>query len=154
MSDHEHPLSFPLRGGTASHATATDSTPPRSIAGSESDFEAVLSAHDAVERLSAQEEANLGWNVQRGKCIVSHDRLVRANMYLVASIVRQYRDRGHTLAELIECGTLGLNEAVSQFDPSEGARFSRGARWWIKRAILRSLAGRPEIRTIRLAWWR
>jgi RNA polymerase sigma factor (sigma-70 family) len=59
--------------------------------------------------------------------------LVTANMGLVHSIVRQGRpQRGVTMEELIQEGSLGLLRAAELFDPAKGLRFSTYAVVWIK----------------------
>lgn len=65
------------------------------------------------------------------------NKLVTANMGLVHAVVRsQYgawaRQRGITLEELVQEGSLGLIRAAELFDPSRGLRFSTYATIWIK----------------------
>lgn len=65
------------------------------------------------------------------------NKLVTANMGLVHAVVRsQYgpwaRQRGITVEELVQEGSLGLMRAAELFDPSRGLRFSTYATIWIK----------------------
>jgi RNA polymerase primary sigma factor len=80
-----------------------------------------------------------------------HERqglLVRANLRLVISIARKYRNRGVSFPDLVQEGNLGLIRAADRFQFTRGFKFSTYAIWWIRRAILRSLS--EHARPIRL----
>jgi RNA polymerase primary sigma factor len=85
---------------------------------------------------------------QAGEGDLARARLIESNSRLVISIARRYLGRGLPLSDLMQEGNLGLIKAVERFDPERGHRFSTYATWWIRQAILRSVA--DQGRTIRL----
>lgn len=92
-------------------------------------------------RMGWAEEQAAAAAVAREGCPVSRQRLIGANLRLVAEVARAYSGRGTGMEELLRAGNIGLLRAVDDFEPEFGARFSTHAAWWIKQSIRAALAG-------------
>ena len=97
--------------------------------------------------LTAAQEVELAKRIERGD-LGAKSHMIQANLRLVVSIAKNYRNQGLPFLDLIQEGTLGLVRAAEKFDYRKGFKFSTYATWWIRQAVARALA--DKARTIRM----
>jgi RNA polymerase primary sigma factor len=97
--------------------------------------------------LTPQEEDEVARLAQDGDR-ASFERLIRSNLRFVISVAKKYQNRGISFLDLIQEGNVGLVTAARKFDPDQGVKFISYAVWWIRQAILASLA--KHSRAVRL----
>ena len=91
------------------------------------------------ELITPEREKELGALAQQGDQDAIQE-LARANLRFVISVAKKYQNRGVSLTDLIQEGNVGLVTAARKFDPDQGVKFISYAVWWIRQAILASLA--------------
>jgi RNA polymerase primary sigma factor len=94
--------------------------------------------------ITANEEVELAKRIKNGDHSAL-EKLTKANLRFVVSVAKQYQNQGLSLADLINEGNIGLIKAAKRFDETRGFKFISYAVWWIRQAILQSLAEQSRI---------
>ncbi|MBD3393448.1 MAG: sigma-70 family RNA polymerase sigma factor [Chitinivibrionales bacterium] len=94
--------------------------------------------------LSRDEESSLAKRIRKGDQ-AALQKLVKANLRFVVSVAHNYENQGVPLSDLINEGNLGLIRAAKRFDERKAFKFISYAVWWIRQAILQSLAHHSRI---------
>src|SRR4051794_21001118 len=100
-----------------------------------------------VPLLTKPQELALAKRIEAGDAQAKR-QMIEANLRLVVSIAKRYRNNGLDLLELIQEGNLGLIRAVEKYDWRRDLKFSTYATWWIRQAVQRGIA--DKARTVRL----
>src|SRR5262245_1153873 len=100
-----------------------------------------------VDLLSAAQEVELAKRIERGDHRAKQE-MVEANLRLVGSIAKRYRNQGLPFLDLIQEATIATVRAPENVYYRKGAKLSTYATWWIRQAVARALA--DKARTIRM----
>ena len=97
--------------------------------------------------LPREREVELADRIKNGD-MRARDEMIQANLRFVINEAKKYQNRGLSLSDLISAGNLGLITAADRFDGAKGHKFITYAVWWIRQAILQTLA--EHVRIVRL----
>ena len=86
-------------------------------------LQAFLKDIGKVDLLTAAQEVQLAKRIERGDS-GAQKQMVEANLRLVVSIAKRYRNQGLPFLDLIQEGTFGLVRAAEKFDYRRGFKFS------------------------------
>ena len=105
----------------------------------------------ASRRARASERRRLTETVHQGD--LARKRLIEANLRLVFSVAKKYRDAGVSFGDLIQEGNAGLIHAADKFDYTRGFKFSTYATWWIRQSVARSIADQGRLIRLPVHRW-
>ena len=111
---------------------------------SQDSLQAFLRDIGKVDLLTAAQEVELAKRIERGDHGAKQE-MVEANLRLVVSIAKRYRNQGLPFLDLIQEGSIGLARAAEKFDHRKGFKFSTYATWWIRQAVARALADKARM---------
>lgn len=103
-------------------------------------FDAIVESDAPDYALNQSERARY-----EAELLACKHRMISSNLRLVVSIAKNYQHRGLSLLDIIDEGNIGLIEAVERFDYTRGCRFSTYGTWWIRQAIIKSLADKGRV---------
>ncbi|RJO59079.1 RNA polymerase sigma factor RpoD/SigA [Candidatus Parcubacteria bacterium] len=107
-------------------------------------LKAFLRNINKIPLLKPNDELRLAIRARKGEK-AAQTQLVEANLRFVVLVAKQYQNQGLSLSDLIGEGCCGLIKAASRFDETRGFKFISYAVWWIRQAILQSLAEQSRI---------
>src|SRR5919197_75975 len=93
------------------------------VDGSTDSLQLFLKDIGKVDLLTAAQEVELAKRIERGEHKAKQE-MVEANLRLVVSIAKKYRNQGLPFLDLIQEGTIGLVRAAEKFDYRKGFTFS------------------------------
>src|SRR2546423_10825701 len=104
-------------------AIVDDAEDPADLEFSTDSLQLFLKDVGKVDLLTAAQEVELAKRIERGEHRAKQE-MVEANLRLVVSIAKRYRNQGLPFLDLIQEGTIGLVRAAEKFDWRKGYKFS------------------------------
>ncbi len=100
---------------------------------------------DAEEQFAQGELGTRDYERIQHEAAAARDRMIQANLRLVISVAKNFRNRGLPMEDLVNEGNVGLMNAVDRYDPEVGSRFSTYAGYWIDQAIRRAVQNSQQM---------
>lgn len=107
--------------------------------------EKIQAAAHCQQRLAAGEITLQDFNRIQREAAEARNHMIQANLRLVVSVAKNFRNRGLPMEDLVNEGNVGLVNAVDRFDPTVGSRFSTYASYWIDQAIRRAIQNATQM---------
>jgi RNA polymerase primary sigma factor len=95
--------------------------------------------------VSALKEIGRRMSLGEARARRAKKEMIEANLRLVISVAKKYRNRGMPFLDLIQEGNIGLMKAVDKFEYRRGYKFSTYAHWWIRQAVTRAIADQARV---------
>lgn len=111
-------------------------------------FEAYSRAVNNIPMLSEESEKTLSTRWLNDKDIYAAKELILAHLRLVVKVVKDHRNYGYSLSDLVQEGNIGLMKAVKKFDPNKDTRLGTYALLWIEAEIRDFLLS--NLRTVKI----
>ena len=110
-------------------------------------FREIMVKTTKVPLLTQDEQKELLKRVAAGDQL-AREKLYERNQRLVIKIAKQYQNKGLSMLDLFQEGSIGLMTAIDRFDINKDTKLSTYATWWIRQAITRAIA--ESSKTIRV----
>jgi len=120
-----------------SKKTSLELVPTSELSPASTDLDKYLMSIRRHPLLSPERELEVAKKVYDHQDSEAAREMVLSNLRLVVKIAHDYIRSGFSLLDLIQEGNIGLLQAVKEYDPYRGVKFSSYASYWIK-AYIRS----------------
>jgi RNA polymerase sigma-32 factor len=120
-----------------SKKTSLELVPTSELSPASTDLDKYLMSIRRHPLLSPERELEVAKKVYDHQDSDAAREMVLSNLRLVVKIAHDYIRSGFSLLDLIQEGNIGLLQAVKEYDPYRGVKFSSYASYWIK-AYIRS----------------
>lgn len=111
-------------------------------------FEAYSRAVNNIPMLSEEHEKELSLRWFNKQDIHAAKELILSHLRLVVKVVKEHRNYGYSLSDLVQEGNIGLMKAVKKFDPNKEARLGTYALLWIEAEVRDFLLS--NLRTVKI----